>query len=205
MGPAHGPPTSPTLLAALAGPADEAAWRTFVDRYAPLVLDHCRQAGLRAADAEEVRDRVLAKLVTALARMRYDPARSFRGYLRAVVRSAAAGYWKEQGRPGATGLGGDDPLPDGPAAVGADALGEAVDAAVSAQLELVARVVARVRRAVRPDTWQAYWQTAVDGVAAPAVARELGKSVGAVYMARHRVAGLLAAEGKALAAGGDAP
>ena len=201
MGPAHDPPTCPTLLAALAGPTDEAAWRTFVDRYGPLVLAHCRRAGLRAADAEEVRDRVLAKLVTALARLRYDPARSFRGYLRVVVRSAAAGYWKERGRPGATGLGGHHRLPDRPAADRADALGEAVEEAVSARLELVARAVCRVRRAVRSATWRAYWRTAVDGVPAPAVARELGRSVGAVYMARHRVAGLLAAEGEALARG----
>jgi RNA polymerase sigma-70 factor (ECF subfamily) len=44
-----------------------------------------------------------------------------------------------------------------------------------------------VRPAFRAPTWQAFWRTAVDGRDAAAVARELGLSVGAVYIARSRV------------------
>ena len=46
----------------------------------------------------------------------------------------------------------------------------------------------------RPTTWQAFWQTAVDGHAPRFVADQLGLSVGAVYTARSRVMRFLQAQ-----------
>ena len=45
----------------------------------------------------------------------------------------------------------------------------------------------RVRTQVEPESWQAFWQTAVESRNAREVAEELGISVGAVYIARSRV------------------
>jgi RNA polymerase sigma-70 factor (ECF subfamily) len=45
----------------------------------------------------------------------------------------------------------------------------------------------QVRRQVRDSTWQAFWQTAVEGKPGKTVARELGLSVAAVYLAKSRV------------------
>jgi RNA polymerase sigma-70 factor (ECF subfamily) len=45
----------------------------------------------------------------------------------------------------------------------------------------------QVRRQVEPATWQAFWQTAVEGKAADQVARTLGMTAGAVYIAKSRV------------------
>lgn len=183
------PPTSPTLLRLLAVAGSEAAWEAFVAAYSPVILAHARRAGLSDADAEEVRSRVLVKLVAALRTLRYDPARSFRGYLRAAVRTAVADWWAEHD--GLTELPDPDRLP---APMGE--LGDLLDDRLSARLAMAGRVLERVQRLVRPDNWRAYWRTAIDGVPAAEVADELGKTVGAVYQAKHRVAGLLRQEGQ---------
>ena len=46
--------TSPTLLGALWDPNNEAAWRTFLQRYQPLIGNWCRRRGLQGQDAEDV-------------------------------------------------------------------------------------------------------------------------------------------------------
>ncbi len=45
----------------------------------------------------------------------------------------------------------------------------------------------RVRDRVRAPTWDAFWRTAVEGQEARDVARALGMSPGALYVARNRV------------------
>ena len=45
----------------------------------------------------------------------------------------------------------------------------------------------QVRKEFRQDTWNAFWQTAVEGRPVEDVANELGKDAGGVYTARSRV------------------
>src|SRR5262249_48265420 len=45
----------------------------------------------------------------------------------------------------------------------------------------------QIRDSFAPATWQAFWQTAVEGKSGAAVAAGLGISVGAVYVAKSRV------------------
>ena len=44
-----------------------------------------------------------------------------------------------------------------------------------------------VRAEFQPQTWQAFWQVAVDGPAAADVAAELGANVRSVYVAKSRI------------------
>lgn len=202
--------TSSALLRALAGLENDAAWTTFLDRYAPLIRAQCRKAGLQACDAEEACSRVLFKLVRTMPKFSYDPAKGFRGYLRTVVRSVLARYYRELARPGAVGAGrvhgnnsGDDEDEDGedladwvgfPAPL--EELGEALEEDLTARLRLAERVIERVRSQVEPETWRVYRLTALEDREAKEAALELGKTVGAVYMAKHRVAKLLIEQGR---------
>src|SRR4051812_27797034 len=78
--------TSSALLRELTNPDKrDAAWRTFLERYRPMIARWCRRSGLNYMDAEEVSAAVLGNLVKAMSRFVYDPARRFRGWLKTVV------------------------------------------------------------------------------------------------------------------------
>ena len=67
-------------------PANQAVWQEFVRRYGPLIHGFCLSWHLQPADAEDVTQAVLARLVTKMRDFRYDPAQSFRGWLKTVTR-----------------------------------------------------------------------------------------------------------------------
>ncbi len=52
---------------------------------------------------------------------------------------------------------------------------------------LLRRALELMQREYRPATWRACWEQVVEGRPAAEVARELGLSVNAVYVARSRV------------------
>jgi RNA polymerase sigma-70 factor (ECF subfamily) len=202
-------PTSTTLLRQLQGPGNEAAWQTFVARYSRPVYSWCRQAGLNHGDAEEVRQAVLAKMVTALQTFVYDHSRRFRAWLRMVVVNEVRGLWRQrQRRPGDRGSG--DPavheqLERVPGPAGVDGLVHELDQALQRDLRRLQEVVAQVRARVQERTWQAFWRTALEKEPAAEVARSLGLTVGAVYEGKRRVGQLLRREGANLVGPAEGP
>src|SRR5262249_56784419 len=69
----------------------------------------CRRWRLQEADAEDVTQAVLVRLTERMRTFSYDPAGSFRAYLRAVARYAWCDLLKARRQPGA-GAGGSDVL-----------------------------------------------------------------------------------------------
>src|SRR5438309_2240050 len=93
--------TSPTLLGRLRlAPTDQAAWREFVERYGPRIHGWCRRWHLREEDAAEVTQCVLVRLAEKMRDFEYDPARSFRGWLKTLARRAWSDYLEYQKRQG---------------------------------------------------------------------------------------------------------
>jgi len=171
--------TSPTLLARLADSGPPDAWDRFVRLYTPLLLHWARAQGLQQADAADLVQQVLLKLVRVLPEYRCGAGQSFRGWLFRVAVNQAQDFRRRRATrplPGANGLSG--------VAI-ADAVGEMDEA------EYRAALVRRGLELVRPDfseaTWAAFTRLVVDGQPVPAVAAALAISENAVYMARHRV------------------
>lgn len=80
-------PTSRTLLQRLKDGDDDAAWRTFLAIYAPLLEGFARSLGAGGTDAEEIRDECLALVATKLRTFEYDPRRGrFQGWLYELAR-----------------------------------------------------------------------------------------------------------------------
>jgi RNA polymerase sigma-70 factor (ECF subfamily) len=180
------PATRLSLLVRLRDARDDGAWSQFVDLYAPLVFGFARKHGLQDADAADLTQDVLLAVSGGIRRLDYDPRRgSFRGWLFTVARNKLRNFLAALGRPGrATG----DPdaqhrLQELPA--------RDEDQAAWWDQEYEQRVFAwaaqQVRGAFQDSTWQAFWQTAVEGKAGPQVAQALGLTVAAVYLARSRV------------------
>jgi RNA polymerase sigma-70 factor (ECF subfamily) len=192
-------PTSPTLLRLLRSPVTEAAaWEKFLERYRPLIRGWCRRAGLQPTDVEEMEARVLARLVPALRELEYDPACSFRGYLRTVVNNDLRNLWRERAhQPGAQGSASDavqarleqveSPYPF-------DGLADAIDESFHQDLRITNQIAARVKERLEDHVWQAYWLTAIEGRPASEVARQLNMTAAYVYVVRGRVARMLREE-----------
>jgi RNA polymerase sigma-70 factor (ECF subfamily) len=175
--------TGTTLLALLRDFSDE-AWRKFVDRYGPRVLDWCRRWRLQEADAKNVTQEVLLKLFQKI--RTFDPSKgTFRGWLKTVALHAWQDYLDKQGPPGGTGPGGSDAAGRLATIPAPDDLARALDEEFD--LEILEEAQARVRLEVSDRDWQIFQELAVKGRAGAEVARELGMTAGAAFMARSRV------------------
>ena len=177
----HSTPAS--LLDRLRSPADAAAWARFVHLYTPFLYHWARRHGLDAADTADLVQEVFVQLLRALPAFAYDPARSFRAWLAAVV----GNKWRElnrRRRPQTV-----------PAAALANRPGPADD---FDDREYRSHVAGRALRLIQaefvPATWKAFWGVVVEGRPADAVAAELGITPNAVYLARGRVLRRLRAE-----------
>lgn len=180
------PATRLSLLVRLCDARDDDAWSQFVEIYAPLVYGYARKHSLQDADAADLTQDVLQAVSGAIRRLDYDPRRgSFRGWLFTVVRNKLRNFIAAQKRPG-RGSGDSDAqhlLNELPA--------REEDQSAWWDEEYERRVFAWAAEIVRDrfseSTWQAFWQTAVEGKSGPQAARELRMSVAAVYLAKGRV------------------
>ena len=148
--------TSATLLMRVRDePPDSPAWRDFIACYGPRIRAFCLARRLQPADADDLTQAVLLKLTVAMRRFQYDPARSFRAWLRTVTRNAVADFHSER------------------RAVVGDEVGRLLDA-VEAREELAGEVEAgyerelldeamrRVRPRVPEKQWEAFRPMALE-------------------------------------------
>jgi RNA polymerase sigma-70 factor (ECF subfamily) len=193
MGDPHDARTRVTLLARLyrSGTADEDAWREFVDVYGRQIYKWCRYWQLQDGDAQEVTQQVLVQLLSTMKEFVYDPARSFRAWLKTVTHHA----WRNlaTSRKHQTIGGGDSHTWGQLLSVPArDDLAARLEQEFDR--ELLDKAMVRVRLRVAPHNWEAFRLTALDGVSPREVARRLDMKIANVYVARSTVQRLLREE-----------
>jgi RNA polymerase sigma-70 factor (ECF subfamily) len=180
------PETRDSLLIRLADSADHEAWSAFTAIYRPLIYRVARRRGLQDADAQDLVQQVFISLGKGIEQWLAGAKRArFRTWLHTVARNAVIDQLRSASRVVAAG---------GTTATmqlqeKTDARGNEADLEFEReyQRELFRWSAREVRDEFENPTWLAFWLSAVEGMPIPEVACELGKSVGAVYIARSRV------------------
>jgi RNA polymerase sigma factor (sigma-70 family) len=182
--------TSGTLMMRIQeDPADGDAWDQFVELYQPMIRDWCLRWGSQAADAEDVAQQVLLKLLTAMKNYRRLAGSGFRSWLKTVTHNAWLDFVSS--RPSSAQF---------PASI--DSITDSNDALEDLEAEmqrafdneLLMLAMRRVEARVKPSTWEAFRLTAIEELQGVEAAARLDMEVSNVFVHKHRVMKLLEAE-----------
>ncbi|MCA9047503.1 MAG: sigma-70 family RNA polymerase sigma factor [Planctomycetaceae bacterium] len=179
------PETRASLILRLQDAADVAAWDEFSAVYGPLVFRMAQRQGLQPADADDVVQEVFVAVARSVSQWLDQPTRGrFRGWLLSMARNIAINVLTRRPH-GSTGQGGDDQRTLAALQASPGTLSDEFD--LEYRREVFRWAADQVRDSVAESTWQAFQRTHLDGVPISDVARELGVSVGTVYVSRSRV------------------
>jgi RNA polymerase sigma-70 factor (ECF subfamily) len=166
---------------------DPEAWRRLAQLYGPLVYGWCRGRGLRAEDAEDVLQEVFLTVAVRIGDFRRDRAGdTFRGWLWSITRNKLGDWYRRQGNRERAAGGTDaqvrfqaEPASPLQETTAYPQEGEAGD--------LYRRALEVLRTEFEERSWQAFWRVVVEEQAPTDVARDLGMTRNAVYIARSRI------------------
>ena len=184
--------TRPSLLARLCDANDELAWAEFSAVYEPVIYRMVRSRGIQDADAREIVQEVLVSVSDTIERFDVNGSGSFRGWLSRIARNATIDRMRT--------------IQSRRETIGGSSVARAIEEAsadtnrhnqsdqelsqefdINHRRQLFRWAAGQVRCRTGEKNWIAFWQTAVESRAIGDVARQLGISEGAVYVARCRV------------------
>lgn len=179
------PETRASLIVRLRDRADQEAWAEFVEVYRPVIYRLACRKGLQHADAEDLAQQTLAAVAAAVHRWEPDETRArFRTWLHRIAHNLIINALTRRAPDRAAGdTGAHDALAGQPAPEGP----ESELLRTEYRREVFHWAARQIRPEFQPETWMAFWHTAVEGRDAAEVARLLDKKPGAVYAARGRV------------------
>ncbi|MFI5457190.1 MAG: sigma-70 family RNA polymerase sigma factor [Isosphaerales bacterium] len=192
--------TNPTLLNRLCDWRDHEAWVDFVTRYDPVIRSTSRRYRLDAESTDELCQRVWIDLARRMRTYRYDPGKTFRGWLRRLCQSRAIDLLRKKNADAVLSL------EDQPAESLLQDASDGIDAEEAAAwerpllLRLAAEVQDGVRRRVEERTWQVFWNIAVEGQSVREASEAAGISYYTAFAAQKRVRRMLREEGQRLLA-----
>lgn len=181
------PETRESLIRRLPNLADAEAWDAFVEIYEPLLFRLARGRGMQQADAEDFVQEVLAAVARAVERWLAEKNRGpFRAWLFRIASNLAVNFLT---RPKHQRLGtGDERTAQRLAEQPASAQDSSELFLAEYRRELFRWAAERIRGTVSERQWTAFWLSTIGGRPIASVARQLGVSVGSVYISRSRVA-----------------
>jgi RNA polymerase sigma factor (sigma-70 family) len=192
--------TNPTLLNRLCDWRDHEAWVDFVSRYDPVIRSTSGRYRLDAESTEELCQRVWIDLARRMRTYRYDPGKTFRGWLRRLCQSRAIDLLRKKKANAVEWLE-DQPvaslLQDASAGIEVD---ESAPSERPLLLRQAEKVQDAVRRRVSEQTWQVFWNIAIEGKSVRETSAAAAISYYAAFAAEKRVGRMLREEGQRLLA-----
>src|SRR5205085_1588342 len=141
---------------------------------------------LQEADAQDVTQNVLLKLAARMRTFEYDPARSFRAWLRTVTQSVVSDFLSGRAR--------TDLRPPGELECAAASTGLLADLEEEFDRELLEEAMARVQMRVAPHRWDAFRLTTLEGLSGSEVGARLHMPVATVFTAKSKIHRLIQQE-----------
>ena len=192
--------TRESLVGRLVNLDDRVRWQEFFDTYWRLIYSVARKAGLTDAEAQDVVQETVITVAKNISK--YERAAgSFKGWLLHITRWRIADQFRKRPPRGAAGRDRTragtatiERIPD-PDGVDLDAMWQE-----EWQQNLLAAALERVKRKVDARHYQIFDCAVVKQWSASKVAKELGVNIAQVYLVKHRLAGLLKREVKAIEA-----
>lgn len=195
-------PTRRSLLSRLKDWDDQESWRDFFNTYWKLIYGAAVKAGLTDAEAQDVVQETVITVAKKMQDFKYDPALgSFKGWLLTTTRwriedqrrKRQRGILPREQRSGETpGTDTIERIPD-PASFDLDAVWEE-----EWQKNLMDAALQRVKQKASPKQYQIFDLHVIKNLSVAQVAKTLGVSRAQVYLAKHRITGLLKKEIKHL-------
>lgn len=180
-------PTRASLLSRLRDCGNEAAWREFFERYWRPIYHTALREGLSDTEAEDVVQEVIIHMTRKLPDFRYDPARSFKGWLLRTTRWKVMDQFRRRQRSGSAP----------PATEGDEGDSETIPAELEARWEaewessLKAAALHRLKQQVSAEHYQIFDLHVLKGRPVREVAVALGVALATVYVVKHRLVKLL--------------
>lgn len=178
----------PTLSSALlvnVQQMDPASWSRLVNTFGPIVYRWCRTSGVNEAEASDVVQEVFAAVARGIHQFTPEKSQgSFRSWLATVTRNKVRDYFRRQAKGQAHAEGGTQAL------VRLQQQPEDLDSTICADAmdsPIMLRVLEQVRAEFESTTWDAFWQTTIEGKAAADVSENLGIATASVYQAKSRI------------------
>jgi len=177
--------TRQSLLNRMRDRQDHDAWNQFVEIYSPYVFGILRRKGLQDADAADVMQEVMRTVFRSLKKFEHNQRPgAFRRWLGCITQTRWCDFL-ENSRKETPGKGDTEALKILDQQLSPD--DEEAFLEREYQKTLFQWAVGQVRGEFHDSTWQAFWETYVEGRASKDVADSLGLTVEAIYMARSRV------------------
>ena len=189
--------TSLSLLDRLQGSPESESWDRLAALYSPLIRTWLRKYGVQESDADDLTQEVLLAVAKDVGKFEHGGrAGAFRAWMKAILVNRMRDFWRARGRrPQAQG---DSDIDERLAQL-EDPTSELSQIWNRQHDQYVLRqLLALVESHFAPSTWQAFYLAALKGKRADVVAKELGISVNAVFIAKSRVLSRLRQEADGL-------
>ena len=178
------PETDYSLIDRVKDMRDGASWLDFMRIYQPVVYRLARRRGMQDADAHDIVQQVFASISRSLAE--WKPAKDqppFRAWLTTIARNAITTALTRRRPDQGTGSSSvADVLERLPNAEQTNA-----ELIMEARREIVRWAAEQIRPEFTELTWDMFWKTAMQEVSVAEVSKSTGRSIGAIYVTRHRV------------------
>ena len=166
---------------------DDVAWRQFVELYGPLVVCWCRRFKLDSHGISDVMQEVFLSVSNSIGRFRSPPGEgAFRGWLWRITRNKLLDRRRQQNRY-PTADGGSTALRRLTSIADPISIPDEEPSDDNALKDLSSRALKQLQAEFQPQTWTAFWRSAIDGMTSEIVAVELGMSAAGVRQARSRI------------------